>query len=121
MHENSRELAQFFNDDGETTGGLAFARTDSLERQNLAFFHTHFQTSSRRPSEIVKAAGFKALRIVFNPSKTSRAKFACEHCGRPFTHRKRFNAHVEECAMKRATIFTAETTNEEGATCDDGF
>lgn len=101
MFENARDLSRYFQSDDRMSGGLAFARTDSLERSNLAFFHCYFQTMSRRPKEICKAAGMKSLRQVFNPEKTSRAKFACQHCGRPYTYKKRYDDHIDACVARR--------------------
>lgn len=44
----AKVLSKFFNDKGKISGGLAHARTDSLERKNLSFFHAYFQVPKQR-------------------------------------------------------------------------
>lgn len=127
MWENSKELSKFFNDEGgitpashmyltivytgRTSGGLAHARTDSLERQNLDFFHAYFQTCSRRPKEIIKHAGLASLRRALNPTNIDRSKYICDNCGRGMCYKKSFEKHTAKCKSKRFAVVSATTTD----------
>ena len=122
QHQKSREFARFFvprlventdDDPGDhfpadfkqNGGGLKFARTESLERSNLIFFHDYFQTLDRRPASLVRRAGLQMLRQMFNPEKLDRSKHFCMWCGRGFVHRKPFEAHQNVKCSNRPPMF----------------
>jgi CRISPR/Cas system-associated protein Cas10 (large subunit of type III CRISPR-Cas system) len=67
----------------QTGGGLKFAQiSDAMERKNLSFFHSYFQTSSRRPKEVIRESGLQELRRLFNPEKTCRHRYFCAWCAK---------------------------------------
>lgn len=78
-------------------GGLKFARSDAMERKNLAFFHSYFQTSSRRPKTVIKEAGLQELRRLFNPDKTCRHVYFCCWCAKGYVREAKCKHHESEC------------------------
>lgn len=78
-------------------GGLKFARSDAMERKNLTFFHTYFQTSSRRPKTVIREAGLQELRRVFNPDKTYRHRHFCCWCAKGYVRESKHKQHELEC------------------------
>lgn len=91
---------------GRDGGGLKFARTESLERSNLVFFHNYFQTLDRRPATVVKRAGLQIMRQMFNPEKADRAKLFCIWCGRGFVYQKPFRDHESKTCSQRPPDYT---------------
>lgn len=103
MYERSKTYISYFQPDDvlETRqaigGGLKFAMTQALERENLIFFHNYFQTMSRRPKDLMEESGFQQMRKIFNSETCDRSKYFCQWCGKGFVYQKRHSTHEDEC------------------------
>lgn len=110
QYQESKKYAHYFQrplgsaplpaDVEYSRGGLKFARTDSMERKNLDFFHTYFQTNSRRHKEVIKSAGYSELRRTFSKHKAGkrhRAKFFCKWCAHGYVKEQDCAFHEDKC------------------------
>ena len=109
MHERSRQCCHCFQPEERLDthgdccerGGLKFAFTQSLERDNLSFFHSHFQALDRGHETLMERAGMRCLRPLFNPEKVDLSTRFCTWCGRGFRHLARWREHENARCSQR--------------------